>query len=202
MSRSWRTEPSEKQAHFRVARASDGTPLPPRIDVHPPRPGDVHLLDKQLLLALLSRLPLDYRHGLRRIELRPRESKTVGSPFATYHVRERSIRLYSTPARDWPFPPSHPGSFSIYKRFGADITFDEGLTVVHWKTSHEAKRFIFACVFAHELGHHFDHKYKHRWKLPVTVQGEELAADTHIRRLKAWRVFNTVLRDRMQPDDG
>ena len=51
----------------------------------------------------------------------------------------------------------------------------------------------FARVLAHELGHHFDHQYKHKWKVSETRQGEEYAADRHIKRLRARGLFNYLM---------
>ena len=98
MSKTSHTWPSWLQAVEHIARGRDRRPKLPRIIVHPPKPGDVHLLDKRLLVRLLPYVPIDYRNGLKAIELRARTHPTVGHPYGTYNIREKIIRLYCTPA--------------------------------------------------------------------------------------------------------
>jgi hypothetical protein len=194
MSRTWKTEPSTNLARMRVRRGPDGRPRPPRIIVHPPAPGDVHLLDKRLLLKLLPYLPVDYRYGLRVIELRGRTSATVGNPYATYTWKEKAIRLYSTPGVAWPIPIGTPRARRIYEAFGATIRHEEERQVILWPSRTDAARFLFGYVFAHELGHHFEYQYRFKWKLRAKLQGSEASADSHRRRLEAWAIFNAVIR--------
>ncbi|HMO65131.1 MAG TPA: hypothetical protein PKE47_07920, partial [Verrucomicrobiota bacterium] len=119
MSRSFRTEPKRRIAARNVPRDADGRARLPRIVARQPRQGDVHPLPKRLLTRLLAGLPLELWHGLTRIELRAREGE-VGRPFASYHPRDRSIRLHSLPM-EFHLPPVSRGTVKLLEGFGAEV---------------------------------------------------------------------------------
>jgi len=176
MSRSYRTDPVRVQAARRRALA------PLKLVERLPRPGDVHVLTRRQLAALLPQLPLELVNGLRRIELLPRASDALGDPFGFYTPSERTIGLYSLPAGEWRFPSMGTRFSNVIQECGGEV-FNSGTgTVVRWRTRKGAARFMLCWVFMHELGHHLDWRYAHKRKLPPTVRMREESADMHMRR--------------------
>src|SRR5262245_7102459 len=151
MSRSYRTEPTFFQAHARVPKRRDGRHVLPDIVEHQPRPGDIFLVDRRMLLKLLPHLPLEYLHGLDYIELRARESPYVGSPFAYYDAKYKLIRMFSTPPIEWPWEGTALASNSALHKFGASLTEREGSRFLTWPNTRLAARYVLAWVLAHEL---------------------------------------------------
>lgn len=91
MSRSFRSQKESVIAERAIERDGEGRPLLPRIVERAPAPGDIHPVSKRVLRRLLSGLPVEYLHGLSRIELRARELPLIGQPFGSYWVGERAI---------------------------------------------------------------------------------------------------------------
>src|SRR3974390_2912184 len=147
MTRSHRTAPKWMQAAYRVPFDRSGRDIMPRIVEHPPRPGDVHLLDRKSLLRLLPGLRLQYIHGLGAIELRARTSE-VGSPYAYYDARHKIIRLFSVPYPDWPWPSRRLRSGSSLDACGAVLVTNDGECFLHWSSQKAAARFFFSFVLA------------------------------------------------------
>ena len=193
MGKTAHTWPSWLQARDNIGRGPDGRVKLPRFVVHPPRPGDVHVLDKKMLVKLFPYLPLDYRNGLKVVELRARVPATVGLPWGTYHGREKRIRLYSLPALEWPIQSRHESASRVFHQFGGVVSQERGQGTVRRATPIDAARFLFVHVFAHELGHHFDRQYRCKWKVPSTLHGAEVSANRHVNRLNAWGIFDFVL---------
>jgi hypothetical protein len=167
----------------------------PRVIERPPRPGDVHPLDRRTLLKLLPTLPLRFLHGLRGIELRARDSKEVGHPFGTYQPYFKLIRLYSTPYPDWPTTLDALNPNSIVGRSGGCLIERDGQRFLRWPSRMALARYFFARVFAHELGHHHVYQYKHKRSPPGSSRGHEDRADALMYEVQGWARFNSVFGD-------
>jgi len=191
MSDSSRTWPKWLQAASRVPFNRSGRAIMPRIVEHPPRPNDVHLLDRKSLLRLLPALPLEYIHGLRAIELRARTSE-VGSPYAYYDGRHKLIRLFSVPYPDWPWQAQHLRPGSSLDACGAVLVTHGDECFLHWSGQKAAARFFFSFVLAHELGHHHAYQYKHKRRLPGSPRAHEDRAEAVVMQMRAWRIFNRI----------
>jgi hypothetical protein len=182
MSRSYRSQKESVTAARLIRRTADGSLVLPRIVERAPTPGDLHPLNKRALRRLLQRVPVEFIHGLSRIELRARESPLIGDPFGCYWPDERAIVLYSLP------PVFHCRSLSVdfarsLRRFYADIqSGPEGFTV-SWREPAVMSLWFYSYVVTHELGHHFVEQYKSKNSRIGSIKMEELVADLHAKRL-------------------
>ena len=195
MTRSYRTARKLDQAAWGVARDRQGLPVLPKVIEHPPRPGDVHPLDRRTLLKLLPRVPLRFVHGLRAIELRARESADVGMPYGLYQPRFKLVRLYSTPYPDWPYPQAILEPRSIFARCGASLLFQDAQCFLHWPSKAALARYYFFRVLAHELGHHHVYQYKHKRPLPGSSRAHEDRANVLAWEVRGWKHFSAVFGD-------
>ena len=166
-----------------------GAPEIPRVVEHEPRPGDVHPVDRKLLLRLLRRLPAHLLRGVSRIELRARTSADVGKPFGTYYPRETLIRLYSVPFPDWPCELEILRPKSLLAGCGATLIHRDGQKFIHWTHPLHLAKYFFVTTFAHELAHHYVYKNRRRRSLPTTLRGHEQRADNLMFRLGALAAF-------------
>lgn len=125
-----------------------------------PFPGDCHPISKTDLEILLAVIPVEMVHGLRSIELRPRNHE-VGGPFAQYRVKAKSIILYSVP-HSWEFNAFYPSLAREVGNAGAEVTHDGSRMRVAWPDEDRLRLWYFFDVFGHELGHHFNNQFKHK----------------------------------------
>lgn len=131
-----------------------------RIIERPPFPGDCHPISRSGLEVLLATIPAEMIHGLRSIELRPRNHE-VGSPFATYRIRAKSVILYSLPLR-WEFDQFYPSLAEEVGKAGASVIREGRRMEIIWPDEDSMRWWFFFNVVGHELGHHFDHQFKHK----------------------------------------
>lgn len=192
MTRSYGTASLRKQASRRITRDRHGRPILPRIVVHPPRPGDVHPLERSALLKLLPFVPLRFLSGLEGIELRARESPEVGLPFGTYQPAFRWIRLYSMPFPHWPYWADTLRPRSMLGLCGATLIDLEGQRFLHWPDRISMARYYFAWILAHELGHHHVYEYRNKRRAPGSSRGHEARADALAFELRGLRRFDYV----------
>ena len=148
-----------------------------------PRQGDVHALTPRVLRGALRReVPPWLLHGLRRIELRPRPSSVVGTPYAVYLPPERSVVLYSLPpAWVWhePVPEHH---LRRMRQFGARVQVGPPASV-DWPGSASLALWFFTDVVLHELGHHAREMERGRRGRACRVADEEHFVDRYADRL-------------------
>src|SRR5262245_15196678 len=192
MAHSRGTSRKHAQAQRRMPRNCLGQVVLPRVIEHPPRPGDVHPLDRRTLLKLLPTLPLRFLHGLREIDLRARKSAEVGQPFGTYQPYFKLIRLYSTPYPDWPTSLDTLDPKSLVGRCGGSLIERDGQRFLRWPSRMALARYFFTRVFAHELGHHHVYQYKHKRPLPGSSRGHEDRANALMYQVRGWARFNLV----------
>ena len=161
MTRSYRTDHPSRVAKRRVLRDARGNPLLPRIIERKPRRGDIHPLPKFFIGRMIPDIPIEYLYGLRYIELRARENKSIGKPFAFYDRADRIMVLYSLPL-EWSLNGiSEPLEQSVRRCYGT-IVKDDGSVTVTWPRQFLMNFWFFDYVFCHELGHHFSEQYRHR----------------------------------------
>jgi hypothetical protein len=192
MSKTDRTAREAYQAAWKMPRDRLGEVVLPRITEHPPRPGDVHPLDRKTLLKLLPKVPLRFLHGLRGIELRARESEEFGNPFGAYQPRFKLVRLYSTPYPEWPYPADSLNPNSILGLCGARMLQRDGQFYLLWPGRLALARYYFARILAHELGHHHVYQFRHKRSLPGSSQGHEGRADALADEMQGLLRFNAV----------
>jgi hypothetical protein len=154
-----------------------------RIVVRPPRLGDHHPLSKADIEVLRVLLPREALHGLRRIELRPR-NHDIGSPFAQYWPGERTIVLYSL-TTDWSFDACYFGLAAEVRRAGAIVSTEGTGMRVHWPDRDALKLWFFLDVLGHEIGHHFDRQFRRKNGRNPLRRGREAFAELTSRRLHA-----------------
>ncbi len=183
MSRSYRTQKRSVLAARRINRDSTGRPMLPRIIERKPFPGDSHPISRTFLRNTLRHLPIKYLYGLKRIELLPRTSMEVGSPFALYLLDEKAIFLYSMPMIwTWENMFTDIGrQWDMRHRWGAKIIREGDGVRIEWPDRQCRERCFFATTFIHELGHHFRNQYPgiNKW---ASRKHEELIADLHSER--------------------
>ena len=131
-----------------------------RIIERRPFPGDRHPISKSELESALAVIPIEMLHGLGSLELRPRNHE-VGSPFAQYRSRARSIILYSVP-HSWEFDAFYPSLAIKVGNAGAEVTREGKRMRVVWPDEERLRLWYFFDVFGHELGNHFDYQFKHK----------------------------------------
>ncbi len=182
MARSYRTQKRSRLAERRIGRTVEGEVCYPRVIARRPRPGDSHPLSRTFGQAAVSRVPLEYLYGLDRIELRPREGESVGSPFGVYWKDEKAIILYSLPM-EWSWRGIQTRSRLVRRmcQFGAKTTERDGVLDIRWPFHDARAVWFYLEVFAHELGHHHRNKYRSRNRRAGRVD-EEIIADLHTER--------------------
>lgn len=183
MARSYRTDKPRVIADRRLARDDDGEIVLPPILVRRPRKGDVHPFTSAALQRLLrSEVPLEYLHGLRRIEMRPRLEE-VGEPFAYYLPDEKAIILYSLP-QEWTWSGDDlPELFILtMERVSADVRYRGKHVHIRWPDRATLALWFFVEVLAHELGHHYRNQYRIRRGSGRHRRHEELVAGLHSER--------------------
>ena len=159
MSRSFRSQKESVTASRRIKRRADGSVVLPRLIEREPAPGDTHPLSKSALVRLLHSFPVEYVYGLSRIELRARQGREVGCPFACYRPDERAVLLYSLP-KVWRLRSISADFARSLTKFHADLTFEEEAVVVSWRDGAVMGLWFYCDVFTHELGHHFAEQYQ------------------------------------------
>jgi hypothetical protein len=182
VARSFRTQQPAALAARRMARDEEGKPELPRIIIRRPKRGDRNPFTTRSLTNMLrSEVPLEYLHGLTRIELRARPGE-VGEPFAYYIRDEKAIVIHSLPLQwSWDYLPPRSLVKSM-TRFYADFELTEDSVRVTWPSMEVLSLWMFVHVLAHELGHHYRTQYRIRrgsWK---HRRHEELVADLHSAR--------------------
>jgi hypothetical protein len=126
-------------------------------------------------------IPLQYLYGLRRIELRPRQSNRIGKPFAFYSVGDKSIILYSLPIV-WRLD-SIPARFQrVLEAYDAIVEKSADSVIVRWPDQAKMSIWYWTDVLMHELGHHFMHQYRHKNGTVNIAEAREFIADLHARR--------------------
>jgi hypothetical protein len=139
-----------------------------------PYPGDLHPISKSELEKVLAVIPVELLHGLRSVELRPRNHE-VGSPFAQYRSRSKSIILYSVP-QNWEFNAYYPSLASEVTNAGAEVTRKGEAMQVGWPDEGSLQLWYFFDIFGHELGHHFDYQFQHKnGRSPSRLVAEQFA---------------------------
>ena len=131
-----------------------------RIIERSPFPGDRHPISKPELESVLAVIPVEMLHGLRSVELRPRNHE-VGGPFAQYRSKAKTIILYSVP-HSWEFDAYYPSLAREVGNAGAEVTREGKRMRVTWPDEDSLRLWYFFDVFGHELGHHFDYQFKHK----------------------------------------
>lgn len=192
MARSYRTDKPGVIADRRLARHDDGELALPPILVRRPRKGDVHPFTSTTLQRLLrTEVPLEYVHGLRRIEMRPRLGE-VGEPFAYYLPDEKAIILYSLP-QEWTWSGDDlPELFILtMERVSADVRYRGNRVHIRWPDRDRLALWFFVEILAHELGHHHRNQYRIRRSSAWNHRHEELVA-----RLHSERFYDAFLRRR------
>jgi hypothetical protein len=182
MGRSYRTDKPRVIAARRLPRDTDGEIVLPPILVHRPRRGDVHPISGAVMRGVLrTEVPIEYLHGLQRIEMRPRMGE-VGEPFAWYLPDERAILLYSLP-EEWTWEPDVPEEYlAKLRRMFAEITVSKTSVHVRWPDRAVLALWFFVEVLAHELGHHYRYQYRIRRGSARARQHEEFVARLHSER--------------------
>ena len=200
MSKSFRTQQPAAAAKRLVALDEEGAPVLPRIIERKPLPGDLHPIPAAALRRLLKReVPLAYLHGLNRIELRPRSSNEVGSPFALYRRSEKSIILYSLPL-EWFWKP-YPSAKLVARMqhfFAAVDVSSQGVQVT-WPGREVLMIWFYIEVLAHELGHHYRWQHRGRRGGGSFTAHEEFVAEIHSHRF--YQVFLKRAREAGKPAD-
>lgn len=181
MSDSYRTQKESVLAARRIKRDVKGNPVYPRIVVKPPSDGDIHPLTKQDLNRLFKRIPIEYLYGLKRIELRPRKNKEVGSPFGQYCASERVITLFSLPD-EWKLKSIGSSIFCSLTKFYAEISEEKDFVIVRWRDQSVMCLWYYCDVFTHELGHHYRAQYRHKNGGLGKYEHEEFVAELHAKR--------------------
>jgi hypothetical protein len=155
MSDSYRTQREDRVAVRRGAKV-------PRLRIveTAPYPGDVHPLSKIEIERFLKKLPEGVTYGLRSIELRARNHR-VGSPFACYRGRDRSILLYSLP-REWKCRFSFSALIDEVKEYGAVVKPTKPTPTIVWTRLKDLKRWYSYDVLAHDVAHHFRRHFLHK----------------------------------------
>jgi hypothetical protein len=192
MTDSHRTARERYQAAWNTPRDRFGRAVLPRITEHPPRPGDVHPLERRTLLKLLPAVPLRFLHGLNGIELRARESEDFGNPFGSYQPHFKLVRLYSTPYPEWPYRSDVLNPNSILGQCGASLLRRGGQGFLLWPSRVAIARYYFARILAHELGHHHVYQYKHKRRIPGSSRGHEGRADALAHEIHGLLRFDVV----------
>jgi hypothetical protein len=154
MSNSFRTQRED------VVALRDAAEQHLRIIERRPFPGDLHPISKSELESVLAVIPPEMLHGLRSVELRPRNHE-VGNPFAQYRSKAKSIILYSVP-HSWEFDAFYPSLAREVGDAGAEVTREGKRMRVAWPDEDSLRLWYFFDVFGHELGHHFDYQFKHK----------------------------------------
>lgn len=186
MARSHRTLKPSLQARRQLAADGDGAPELPRIITRKPRRGDVHALDPAMVRAILGRVPVEQRFGLRRVELRARTG-ALGDPFAYYLRDERAILLYSIPDGDWTLPSRHAAESLRLGQYHARVRRGLGGVTISWRSLVDRALWFWIEVLAHELGHHVRNQYRARHPRVARTRDEESVADLYSRR--SWTAF-------------
>lgn len=196
MSRSRRTRPPRVVAEERAPQTREGERVLPRVVEREPRRGDSHPLSARWLRkALRERVPPEYLLGLKRIELRARESAEVGEPFGCYLSDERVIRLFSLPM-SWETRSTYSDSVTT-RSFGIrSEALGGGRLRLTWPNPTLRLAWFYLEVFAHELGHHHQVQYRHRRKLGDRIR-QELVADLH-----GARFYRRTLREIREAREG
>jgi hypothetical protein len=193
MARSYRTEPKWRIAARNAKRDANGDVTLPRIVERTPRIGDVHPIPKPALARMLSRLPVELYHGLRLIEMRPRQA-AVGHPFAEYSPASKTIRLYSLPTTIQ-LPHISSRQRQILEVSLATIEQTPDGYRVSWADSFSMGFWFYYYVFVHELGHHHRFQYRSKTGNPGRVLDEEFMAD----RYCYWATLGRLSRKKHDP---
>lgn len=197
MSRSYRTTKESVLARRRLKRDSAGKPILPKIISRKPRAGDIHPIDRSLLLTLLQLIPEKYLYGLSKVELRAREGE-IGEPFGDYRD-DSSMRLYSLPLV-WRMTSWSEGGLKGYAEYNARVERHDSEVIVHWPDARDLSFWFYFSVFAHELGHHFRNQYKSKRKIWGRARDEELVAETHRIRVQRLIFYNMIRGAIAKPD--
>ena len=183
MARSYRTDTPRVIAGRRLARDEDGDIALPPILVRRPVKGDVHPFTSTKLQCLLrTEVPIEYVHGLRRIEMRPRLGE-VGEPFAVYLPSEKTILLYSLPL-EWTWRGDDLPELFIWtmERMYADVRYRGDRVHIRWPDRHHLALWFFVEILAHEMGHHHRNQYRIRRSAAWDHRHEELVVRLHSER--------------------
>ncbi len=197
MSRSRHTDPKWRIAARKAKVDHAGQPVLPRIIERTPRIGDVHPVSGKTLLRMLGRLPLELWHGLKRIELRPRQGE-VGMPFASYSRSAKIIRMFSLPEV---LELESIPQFDLMLMEGSDARIEKTETGlrVHWDDPRGMGFWFFYSVFVHELGHHHRIQYPAKRGLPHRRREEEFLADRYCYWVVAGRMSRRKYPKRVEP---
>lgn len=177
MAHSYHTDPKWRIAARNAKRDSKGRVLLPRIIQRAPRIGDTHPIPKQVLARMLSKLPVEMFHGLRQIEMLPRQGD-AGSPFAEYSPKSKTIRMYSLPPTIL-FPRISPRLRCLLDITEATIEQQVNGYHVSWKDPRGMSFWFYFNVFVHELGHHHRFQYPSKTGRHGRRSEEEFMADCY-----------------------
>ncbi len=161
MSKSYRTLKEAVIARRNIQRDRTGAVVLPRLVVRKPKRGDVHPVPPTDLRLFLHLLPLEFLCGLKRIELRARQSIEVGRPFGCYLPDEKVVILFSLPTS---FNFGWPSEDSLRRLllFRPQVDFTDNGLEVAWTDLGQLAIWFFTDVVIHELAHHFDNQYGHK----------------------------------------
>ena len=179
MARTFRTQKRAHLAERRISRTRTGEVRYPRVVQRTPRDGDSHPADRRFVANLLRLVPVEYLYGLKRIELRARQSEEVGKPFGLYLPDEKTIILYSLPM-EWSWKGISPRSRLVLsmRRFFAEIRHDDGVLHIRWPEAGSRSVWFYSKV----LSHHHRNQYRARLR-PIGSRDGERAANLRSRRL-------------------
>ena len=175
MSRSLRTQKESVAARRRVSTL-------PRVTERAPARGDIHPLTARAVRGLFERVPVEYLHGLARVELRARQTAEVGQPFGCYRRGEKVVILYSVPPTIWEFSGLRADFRRSLESCYAVISQHEDRVRVTWPDDSLISLWYYAHVFTHELGHHYVEQYRHKNGRVGGRLFNEFIAEMHARR--------------------
>ena len=181
MSKSYRTQPTHITAKRRIKKDADGSIEYPRIVSRKSRLGDIHPIDKKLMISVLQKIPVEFIYGLKKIELRSRQDKKIGEPYGFYRYSERMIVLYSVPSDSWVLDGFTPQWRKAFRAWGAKLEKQGETFFCMWNPS--KLRHFFCAVLCHELGHHYTFQYHSKNKLILHQTTNENLADLHGSRI-------------------
>ena len=179
MGKSYNTLPPKVKAQKEYDALENKVDFYPKIIERKPYPGDTHLLSKQTIKLLLSRIPKEYVYGLTEIELRAREPNR-NKPLGYYDIVDQKIVLYSMgdsmqvnlqKVRDAIKFKAH------YEWYKAKVEIGDPTITVTWEDKEWREYWFIKEVFLHEIGHHYSEFYKCRKKAPTTKVHQEYIAD-------------------------
>lgn len=189
MADSFRTLPPDKVA---ARRATAHPPI--RIRESAPYPGDVHPLSAAAVRGFLAALPAGSTHGLRSVELRPRNHE-VGEPFARYQPTGRRIILFSLPTQ-WACSPRHQLFVAEVKSYGARVLGNKTVAVISWPSMAQLACWFAFAVLGHEVAHHERAQFRQRRGRQGRYADEEKVADVFAERTRRRMVSSMRARRR------